>query len=226
MLSDGISPDASRITADYGGSSRLSILTLVTATRSTKTGLHIAAYSLNSIQETMFIHLLVRKKRVTNLVEMVLMGVVATIVMDLVAPQLAKVKIIHPLIGPEAVGRWILYMFRGKFIHTDINKTPPLNNERMVSLLFHYLIGIGLAGVYLLLEARAPAIRHQLWMPLIFGIATVLLPWFWLYPSIGIGVLASKAEKKSRYIINSLVNHTNFGLGLLIWVAIFRRFLM
>jgi hypothetical protein len=161
-----------------------------------------------------------------DIVEVVLMGVVATLLMDLLAPRLAKMKIIHPLIGPEAVGRWILYMFRGKFIHNDINKAPPLNRERTVSLLFHYLIGIALAGVYLLLEVYAPTIRHHLWMPLIFGIATVILPWFWLYPSIGIGFLASKAEKKSRYIITSLVNHTNFGLGLLIWVALFRHFLL
>ena len=161
-----------------------------------------------------------------DFVEMILMGVVATLFMDLLAPRLAKIKIIHPLIGAEAVGRWILYMFRGKFIHKDINKTPPLNNERTVSLLFHYLIGIALAGVYLFLELKAPAVCRQTWMPLIFGIATVILPWFWLYPSMGIGFLASKAEKKSHYIITSLVNHTNFGLGLLIWIAFFRRFLM
>lgn len=160
-----------------------------------------------------------------DIVEVVLMGVVATLLMDLLAPRLAKMKIIHPLIGSEAVGRWILYMFRGRFIHNDINKTPPLSNEKTVSLLFHYLIGIALAGVYLFWEAKAPAVRQQLWTPLIFGVATVILPWFWLYPSIGIGFFASKAEKKSRYIITSLVNHTNFGLGLLIWVAFFRRLL-
>jgi hypothetical protein len=63
-------------------------------------------------------------------------------------------------------------------------------------------------------------------MPLIFGLATVLLPWFWLYPSMGLGFLASKAAKKSPYIVTSLVNHTNFGLGFLIWIVFFRRFLV
>jgi hypothetical protein len=159
-------------------------------------------------------------------VEMILMGVLATLVMDLLAVRLAKMKIIHPPLRPEAVGRWILYMFRGRFIHEDINKTPALNNEKPVSLLFHYLIGIGLAGVYLLLESIEPTIRHQLWMPLIFGIATVLLPWLWLYPSMGLGFLASKAPRKSPYIVTSLVNHTNFGLGLVIWIVLFRRFLV
>ncbi|UCE65832.1 MAG: DUF2938 family protein [Candidatus Zixiibacteriota bacterium] len=161
-----------------------------------------------------------------NLVEMILMGVLATLFMDLLSVLLGKLKIIHQLIEPHVVGRWALYMFRGKFIHKDIRKTPALNNEKSATLLSHYLIGIVLAGIYLLLELKVPIIRHQLWMPLIFGLTTVLLPWLWLYPSIGLGFLASKSSRKSPYIVTSLVNHTNFGLGLIIWIVFFRRFLM
>jgi len=161
-----------------------------------------------------------------NFVEMILMGVLATLFMDLLSILLGKSKIIHQLIEPQVVGRWTLYMFKGKFIHKDVHKTPALNNEKSVTLLSHYVIGIVLAGIYLLLELKEPTIRHQLWMPLIFGIATVLLPWLWLYPSIGLGFLASKTPRKSPYIVTSLVNHTNFGLGLLIWIVFFRRFLM
>jgi DUF2938 family protein len=160
-----------------------------------------------------------------NFVEMILMGVMATLFMDVLAVILVESKIIHQLIKPEAVGRWTLYMFRGKFIHNDINKTTSLNYEKSTTLLSHYLIGIALAGIYLLLELIVPTIRHQLWMPLIFGLATVLLPWLWLYPSMGLGFLASKTPKKSPYIVTSLVNHTNFGLGFLIWIVFFRSFL-
>jgi hypothetical protein len=163
---------------------------------------------------------------VTILIEMILMGVLATLFMDLMAVRLAKMKIIHPPVGSEAVGRWILYMFKGKFIHKDIHKSPALRNEKSAALLSHYLIGIALAGIYLLLELKVPAIRHQLWIPLVFGLATVLLPWLWLYPSMGLGFLASKTPRKSPFIVTSLVNHTNFGLGLTIWVVLFRRFLI
>jgi hypothetical protein len=161
-----------------------------------------------------------------NFVEMILMGVLATLFMDMLSIILGKLKIIHQLIKPQVVGRWALYMFRGKFIHQDIHKTPALNKEKSAALLSHYLIGIVLAGIYLLLELKVPAIRHQPWMPLIFGLATILLPWLWLYPSIGLGFLASKTPRRSPYIVTSLVNHTNFGLGLTIWIVFFRRFLM
>jgi len=159
-----------------------------------------------------------------NILEMVLMGVLATFIMDILAVAFSKLKIIKPLIGPEVVGRWFLYMFRGKFVHNDINRTPALNNEKLWALIAHYLIGIALAGIYLFSEVIVPEIRDQLYMPLLFGLATTVLPWFWLYPSIGIGFIASKTSNRSAYIKTSLINHTDFGLGLTLWVVVFRRF--
>jgi len=158
------------------------------------------------------------------IIEMILMGIFATYFMDLLADFLVKRKLIYSFIEPEAVGRWFLYMLKGKFIHKDINKTPALNNEKLWSVVSHYLIGIVLAGIYLLLELKEPTIRYQIWMPLIFGTATVILPWFWLLPSIGLGLLASKSPNKLSIIKTNLVNHTNFGLGLFIWIVSFHRF--
>lgn len=158
-----------------------------------------------------------------NFAEMILMGIWATLFMDVLAKIFGKFKIIHATIKPEIVGRWALYMFRVKFVHADINKTPALGNEKPAALIAHYLIGIILAGIYLFIELGIPIIRNQPWMSLIFGIATTILPWFWLYPSIGLGIMASKTSKRSPFIVTSIVNHTNFGLGFLIWIFLFRR---
>ena len=160
------------------------------------------------------------------ILEMILMGILATFFMDFLAGFLVKRKLIHSFIAPEAVGRWFLYMFRGKFVHKDIHKTPALKNEKLWCFISHYLIGIVLAGIYLFLELKEPIIRDQMWMPLIFGIATVFLPWFWLLPSIGLGFMASKSSNRSLIIRTNLVNHTNFGLGLFIWVVSFHRFFL
>ena len=115
------------------------------------------------------------------ILEMILMGIGATYFMDLLARILVKRKIIHALITPEVIGRWFLSMFRGKFIHEDINKTHEFKNEKLWCFLSHYLIGIALAGIYLVLDLKVPIIRDQIWMSLVFGIATVLLPWLWLF---------------------------------------------
>ena len=158
------------------------------------------------------------------IIEMILMGVFATIFMDLLTGFLVKRKLIYSFIAPESIGRWFLYMFRGKFIHNDIHKTPSLKNEKLWCFISHYLIGIFLAGIYLLLELKEPTIRDQVWIPLIYGIATVFFPWFWLLPSIGIGFLASKSSNRSHILKANLVNHTNFGLGLFLWVIFIHRF--
>ena len=157
---------------------------------------------------------------------MILMGIFATRIMDLFAGFLAKRNIISPFIAPEAVGRWFLYIFRGQFIHKDINKAPELKNEKFWCFISHYLIGIVLAGIYLFLEMKAPIIRDQMWMALIFGIVTVFLPWFWLLPSIGLGIMASNSPNRSLIIRTNLLNHTNFGVGLFIWVVCFHRFFL
>ena len=158
------------------------------------------------------------------IIESILMGIFATLIMDFLAGILAKRKIIKPFITPDAIGRWFLYIFNGKFIHENINNTPPLENEKLWCSISHYLIGIGLAGVYLLIESIEPAIHNQIWVPLIYGIVTVFLPWFWLLPSTGYGFMASKTSNRSAVIKTNLINHTNFGLGLLVWTISFHRF--
>ena len=136
-----------------------------------------------------------------NIVEMILIGIVATLIMDIFSIIFAKLRIIQPKIRPQIVDQWALYMFRGKFIHNDINKTPTLNNEKLAAFISHYMIGIILAGIYLFMESKETIIRDQWWMALIFGLITVLLPWLWLYPSIGIGFWLQNQTKENLILL-------------------------
>ncbi len=158
------------------------------------------------------------------ILEAVLMGIFATYFMDLLAGFLSKRNLIYPFISPEAVGRWFLYIFKGKLVHKDINESPKLQNEKLWCLISHYLIGIALAGVYLVLESNISLIREYAWMSLVFGIITICFPWFWLLPSIGIGIMASKSKNRSQILRTNFINHTDFGLGLLIWIVLFHQF--
>lgn len=159
-----------------------------------------------------------------SLFEILLMGIFATFFMNVTARLLIKSGIVKPTIEPQIVGRWALYMLKGKFVHKDIRLIPALKYEIPAAFLSHYLIGTVLAGIYICLELSVHTIRFNLWVPLIFGVTTSLLPWLWLYPAIGIGFFASKSKNQSDYIIVSIINHLNFGIGLTIWIVIFRRF--
>lgn len=155
------------------------------------------------------------------IIESLLSGVFATILMDVCAIFLAKRKIIHPFITSNELGRWFLYMFRGKFFHPDISKTPALKNEKSWSFISHYLIGMVLSGFYLYLDVKFPMIKNQTWLAIIYGMATVVFPWFWLLPSINLGFIAKKSEKRLQIIKTNMLNHTNFGLGIFLWMLIF-----
>ena len=158
------------------------------------------------------------------LLEMFLLGIVATVIMDILAKVVVKMGFVSPVVESKYIGRWVLHMLKGKLTHEDISLAPAWKNEERVAVITHFLIGIGLAGVYLLLEMKFPVMREQLWMPFAFGVATLLLPWFWLFPSIGIGYVASKSPRRKDCIIFSIINHANYGIGMTIWVVAFRPF--
>ena len=158
------------------------------------------------------------------IIEAVLMGTFATFFMDFWAGILAKRGVIYPFISPEAIGRWFLYIFKGRLVHKDINKSPELKNEKLWCLISHYLIGIALAGFYLILDLKVRLVHEHVWMSMVFGIITICFPWFWLLPSIGIGFMASKSANQSQILKTNLINHTNFGLGLYIWIVLLHRF--
>ena len=87
-----------------------------------------------------------------------IVGILATVTMDVVAVIALRLGIAGRgprQTGPDLIGRWIGYLLRGKFRHTDILQTPPLRGELVLGLAAHYLIGIALTLVYLgLLVAR------------------------------------------------------------------------
>jgi hypothetical protein len=156
--------------------------------------------------------------------EAMLMGVFATYYMDFWARILVKRKVIYALISPDIIGRWFLSMFKGKFVHRDIYKVSEFKNERRWGFISHFMIGVVLAGFYLLLDRELSLVGDHIWVAVLYGIATNALPWLWLYPGIGLGVFASNSPDRSRLIKTSFVNHANFGFGLLFWMLLFHRF--
>ena len=81
-----------------------------------------------------------------------IVGILATVTMDVGASIALRLGIAGRGLrrtGPDLIGRWIGYLLRGKFRHTDILQTPPLRGELVLGLAAHYLIGIVLTLAYL-----------------------------------------------------------------------------
>jgi hypothetical protein len=153
-----------------------------------------------------------------------IVGVLATVTMDVVAviaPRLGIAGRGPRRTGPNLIGRWIGYLLRGRFRHTDILQAPPLRGELVLGLAAHYLIGIMLTLMYLGLVVVAHA-RPTALSAILYGTATTVLPWFLMFPSQGMGWLGWDAPDDAHLARASLFNHIIFGLGIAVWVAVIK----
>jgi len=153
-----------------------------------------------------------------------MVGILATVTMDVVAMIALRFDIAGRgprRTGPDLIGRWIGYLLRGKFRHTDILQTPPLRGELVLGLGAHYLIGIALTLMYLGLLLVTHATPTAL-SAILYGTATTALPWFLMFPSQGMGWLGRNAPDDAHLARVSLFNHIIFGLGIALWMAVLR----
>ncbi len=154
--------------------------------------------------------------RYPMLLQAVILGMGATLFMDLVAS--ARRRFFNtPSLDYALVGRWIGYLPRGVFIHRPIVKTAPVTGEKDLGWDTHYLIGIVFAALFLMIETPDWPGRPELLPSLGFGLLTVAAPFFLLQPCLGAGIAARNTPHPWLARLNSATAHLSFGLGL--WVT-------
>ena len=150
---------------------------------------------------------------VDYLVGAVLIGTGATAVMDIWTAVRKLLLGIRPA-DYGLVGRWLVYLTRGRFRHDPIAASPPVRGERVIGWIAHYLIGIAFAAVLLAIWgldwARNPTIAPAL----IVGIGSVAAPFLLMQPGMGAGIAGNRTPRPAAARIQSLVTHAIFGLGL------------
>jgi Protein of unknown function (DUF2938) len=139
-------------------------------------------------------------------------GIGATLVMDLWNLFLKRAFGI-PSLDYCLLGRWLRHMPAGTFRHASINAAPPKRCECKVGWTAHYTIGVVFALVFVLIS-RDWLARPTLLPALVYGIATVVFPFFIMQPSLGLGVAASRTPNPAQARLKSLATHTVFGVGL------------
>ncbi|WP_454812965.1 DUF2938 domain-containing protein [Labrys neptuniae] len=155
------------------------------------------------------------------LVSMLLVGIGATIVMDLWALLLKHGFAIASL-DYAMVGRWIGHLPRGRLVHAGIGRTDAIPGEKAIGWLAHYAIGVVFAG--LLLTVVGPDwLRHPTPLPaLVFGVVSLVAPFFILQPGLGAGIAARKTPNPGIARLRSLAAHLAFGAGLYVSALLIR----
>jgi len=140
-------------------------------------------------------------------------GIGATLIMDLWNLLLNSAFGI-PSLNYCLLGRWLRHMPSGISRHANINAAPQKSAECTVGWFAHYSIGVAFALVFVFLVSREWLARPTLVPALLYGIATIVFPFFLLQPSLGLGIASSRAPNPTHARLKSLATHTVFGIGL------------
>lgn len=152
----------------------------------------------------------------------IVLGLLATLSMDVVAIQLLHRQVFHLnglQIVPVLLGRWgFHFLSRGQFFVEDVRELPSHPLEFRFGFFLHYVIGaaLGIAFAAIVFELQ-PSKTATILVGLGYGILTNVFPWGLMYPSMGFGMLARKLSFQKSILQLSFLNHLTYGivLGLL-----------
>jgi hypothetical protein len=140
-------------------------------------------------------------------------GIGASLLMDLWNLFLRRTFGI-PSLNYCLLGRWLRHMSAGTLRHVSINAAKQKSFECTVGWAAHYTIGVAFALVFVVLGSGDWLTHPTLLPALLYGIATVVFPFFIMQPSLGLGIAASRTPKPAQARLKSLATHTVFGVGL------------
>jgi hypothetical protein len=142
----------------------------------------------------------------------VVAGLLGTLAMDGLNLLFARAGIISR-IDVGMIGRMAVGWTRGRFRYRHPSEMETAEHEMIYGIATHYAIGVALAIPYVVgwtLLFGGPA--SPAWA-IIYGIATTVASWFFVYPSLGFGVLGMGSPDGLRAPLSPLANHLFYGLG-------------
>lgn len=149
----------------------------------------------------------------------VVIGAGATLTLDLWNLALSKGLGVRSL-DFCLLGRWVAHLPRGVVRHTDIAAAEPRPGECVVGWVTHYAIGAGLAMLFAVGRGVSWLRPPTLLAAVLFGIATVVFPFFVLQPALGLGIASSATRRPAQARLKSLMTHAVYGVGLYAWARV------
>jgi hypothetical protein len=147
------------------------------------------------------------------LFEIIAVGVFSCVVFDL-WQRVFKLLTGIPPSNWAMVGRWLLNLIKNQQVFVNnITAIKSYESELPIGWIFHYFVAILYAVVYFLLM-EIKMLNPGFSDGLIFGIISVIVPWFFFQPALGNGLLASKTPEPLKVCMLALMMHTIFGIAI------------
>jgi hypothetical protein len=146
-------------------------------------------------------------------------GVIGTIAMDLLNFLFARFRIIT-IIDISMIGRMAAGWVRGRFFYESPTEIKEIKNDKLFGFLAHYAIGICLALPYVSIWYIFVELPFSPTWAIVYGILTTVGSWFFIFPSMGLGICGLKSPEKLKATFSSLANHLFYGIGMAIGIAL------
>ena len=144
---------------------------------------------------------------------MVIIGIVSCVVMDLWQRLLKLLYSINPS-DWGVVGRWFLLLVsRGKIYNPTIDEETPIKNELMIGWIVHYSVAI-LYSIFFYILLEYGICTASLINGIIFGLISVVVPWFFFMPVLGKGFLGMKTPSPLMACSLAVGSHIAIGASI------------
>lgn len=150
----------------------------------------------------------------------VIAGLVGTLAMDALNFLVARTQLISR-IDVAMIGRMAAGWARGRFCYASPSEMQPFRSEVPVGIMTHYAIGVALSVPYVVGWSVVTGGSPAPGWALVYGLATTVASWFFVYPSMGMGVFGRRSPEGMKAALSSLANHAFYGLGLAVGIALF-----
>ena len=119
------------------------------------------------------------------------------------------------------VGRWAIGLLTsGQLMVRDLESRPNRQNELGVGWFVHYAIAVVYAAIFMLLM-RANILAAGFADGLLFGLVSVVVPWFFFLPCLGKGILGRLTPNPPLVCAVALMMHSIFGVAIGLGFSLF-----
>ena len=150
----------------------------------------------------------------------VIIGIVSCVVMDVWQRLLKLLYSINPS-DWGIVGRWfVLVLSEGKIYNPTIDQVAPIKNELMIGWIVHYSVAI-LYSIFFYILLEYGICTASLINGIIFGLISVVVPWFFFMPVLGKGFLGMKTPSPLMACSLAVGSHIAIGASIGCFYQIF-----
>ena len=150
----------------------------------------------------------------------ILAGIFCCVAMDIWQRILFLIFKITPT-NWSTTGRWFIMLINNKIIfNQNLDNENPVKYELQIGWLFHYWVAIVYAYAYYFLLA-VDILDTSILSGLIFGLISVIVPWFFYLPATGKGFMGNKTPNPTLTRLLSISSHIVVGIFLAIGFAFF-----